>query len=268
MTQGKASTIRSPTLHLADMPGSPATNSLVGQKGVERIPDTRLPSLLVSYAFLRGFLKNIEQYAMREWVLDSGAFSAMNSGKVVTVDGYLGAIKDLRKLPKRLQPSEIYALDVIGDAGASLKNCQEMAARGEPAIPTYHYQDKDPGVLKEMIATYDKIAIGGVAKANHNIKLKFCEWVFSLAWPKKIHGFGCASERLVLSLPFHSVDSTSWESGPCCYGNWRGLGGKGRLSWRGSNQNLRVEIEWYLDLEERARWRWRKEMKLLEGRSK
>lgn len=260
--------IGSPTLHLADIPGAPGDNSLIGRKGVEQIPQTRLPALLISYAFLKGFLKNIGGYAMREWVLDSGAFSAKNSGTVVTVDGYLEAIADLRQtLPERLRPKEIYALDVIGDAEASLANCRNMWARGVEAIPTYHYQDGDEGILREMLAGYEKIAIGGVAKLNHNTKLKFCEQVFARAWPKKIHGFGCASEDMVMSLPFHSVDSTSWESGPCCYGNWRGLGGRGTLSWRGSSQNLRVEIEYYLDLEEKARWRWQKEMAQLEGRT-
>ena len=34
---------------------------------------------------------------------------------------------------------------------------------------------------------------------------------------------------------------------------------------RGSRQNLRAEVEWYLDLERRARERWRKEMQKLEA---
>ena len=37
------------------------------------------------------------------------------------------------------------------------------------------------------------------------------------------------------------------------------------MSVRGSSQNLRAEVEWYLELEKKAQVRWRKEMELLES---
>ena len=37
----------------------------------------------------------------------------------------------------------------------------------------------------------------------------------------------------------------------------------GNMSVRGSSQNLRAEVEWYLRLEQRARQRWRKEMAMI-----
>jgi hypothetical protein len=80
-------------------------------------------------------------------------------------------------------------------------------------------------------------------------------------WPKKIHGFGFGSETLILALPWHSVDATNWESGPCRWGNWKKYG---RMSVRGSYQNLRGEVEFYLDVERRARVKWRKQMQQLD----
>ena len=50
---------------------------------------TRLPALLVSYAYLQPFLKNRHRYRFRDWVMDSGAFSAANSGKVIALADHI-----------------------------------------------------------------------------------------------------------------------------------------------------------------------------------
>ena len=63
-----------------------------------------------------------------------------------------------------------------------------------------------------------------------------------------------------MAVPWHSVDSTNWEIGPCAFGRWQKFGA---LSVRGSNQDLRCEVKFYLDLEAKARVRWKKEMKEL-----
>jgi hypothetical protein len=63
--------------------------------------------------------------------------------------------------------------------------------------------------------------------------------------------------------PWHSVDATNWELGPCKFGRWRAF--KGAVSVRGSRQNLRAEVEYYLKLEARMRRRWSKEMARLDG---
>ena len=75
-----------------------------------------------------------------------------------------------------------------------------------------------------------------------------------------MHGFGFGSEKSVMLVPWHSVDATNWELGPCRFGRWQSFG---KMSVRGSKQNLRAEVEWHLDLERRARNRWAKEMAVL-----
>jgi hypothetical protein len=42
------------------------------------------------------------------------------------------------------------------------------------------------------------------------------------------------------------------------------MGGQS-LNWRGGKQNLRAEVEWYLDLEQRARQKWAGAMKAVEA---
>lgn len=211
-----------------------------------------LPALLVSYVFLKPFLENLEKYKFRNWVLDSGAFSAYNSGKEIRLEDYIETCKKVLAMKKA--PAEIFALDVIGDWKASLKNTETMWKAGIQAIPCYHEGEPESALL-HIAKSYPKIALGGVAKKGAKRKKEWASRCFARVWPKKIHGFGFGDETSVMTLPFDSVDSTSWELGPCAFGNWRSFG---KMSVRGSKQNLQVEINWYLDLESRARQRWKK----------
>jgi hypothetical protein len=239
-----------PTVRLAFGARAPEGRSLTGD---------RLPGLLVSYAYLKPFLRNRHRYKFRDWVMDSGAFSAANSGKTISLDQYIAICKDLMANDPALV--EIFALDVIGDYKASARNCAAMWDAGIPAIPCFHYGEPE-SALHEMAATYPKIAIGGVAYKRGNGKLRWAEQVFARVWPKRIHGFAFGGERHVMGLPFHSVDASSWEIGAVGFGNWKTFGA---MTVRGSNQDLRGEVDAYLELEARARIRWAKEMRQLDA---
>lgn len=215
-----------------------------------------LPALLVSFYYLDGFLKHQPRYRYRDWALDSGAFSAHNSGKPIRLQAYIDACKRLMDEDPTL--SEIFALDVIGDWKATLKNTEEMHRQGVPAIPAVHHGAPEAAI--KAAAEYPKIAIGGVARMKPTARRRFIEQVFARVWPKAIHGFGINDEATVLGFPWHSVDASSWEFGPCAFGRWKTYG---NMSVRGSAQDLTPEIEWYMDLERRARVKWKKQMEKL-----
>lgn len=220
------------------------------------------PALLVSFFYIEPFLVNKSRYSYRDWALDSGAFSAHNSGAEINLQEYIDCCKRLMEEDPTLV--EIFALDVIGDSKASLRNTEEMWRQGIPAIPTFHHGEPW-SYLKGIAKDYPKIALGGcVGKRN---KDKFAGQCFARVWPKKIHGFGFGSEKSIMSLPFHSVDATNWELGPCKFGRWASFGaiGTANISVRGSRQNLRAEVEFYLELERKARELWKKEMAKLEA---
>lgn len=226
-----------------------------------RAPGEPVPALLVSYIYLPQFEKLRPSLAFRDWVLDSGAFSAYNSGVEVGLQEYIALCQ--RLLATDLQLKEVFALDVIGDWRASLRNCEEMWRQNVPAIPCFHAGEPWEA-LAHMARVYPKIALGGVAYANSNAKLRWAEQCFARVWPKRIHGFGFGSERQLLALPWHSVDATTWMIGPSKYGRWQAYGG--RMSVRGSEHtNLRAEVDWYIELEKRARFRWREQMRELEA---
>lgn len=218
---------------------------------------SRPPALLVSYFYLEQFLKIRDRLVIRDWAMDSGAYSAFNSGGVIDLGEYIDCCQ--RMLASDPQLTEVFSLDVIGDWRATKKNTEAMWAAGVPAIPVYHVKEP-PALLKEMAAEYPKIALGGVAKLKAKWKNEFAEQCFARVWPKRIHGFGFGSERSILGLPFESVDATNWETGPASFGRWMAYG---KLSTRGAGLNLRTEVEWYLKLEDRARIRWAKEMALI-----
>lgn len=218
------------------------------------------PALLVSFVYLKPFLKNRERYFYRDWVLDSGAFSAHASGKEIDLQEFTDVALDLLENDPTL--TEVFALDVIGDWEASIRNCEEMVRQGVPAIPTYHVGSPEEALL-HIAKTYPKIALGGAV--GYRQKDQWAEQCFARTWPKRIHGFGFGGEKSIMSLPWHSVDATNWESGPCMFGRWASFGGKS-LRIRGSKQNLRPEVEWYLRLEKRARQKWAKQMEEIEER--
>lgn len=254
------SKVNSPTLRLAAGVGPPDAFA----KGMAHVgSNDELPALLVSYYYLPLFEANRSRYTFRNWVMDSGAFSAHNSGATINLNDYIDCCKRLMSSDSQLV--EIYALDVIGDWKASLDNTEKMWAAGVPAIPCFHVGEPWDALIS-MAKRYPKIAFGGVAQIGSKKALAWAGQCFARVWPKKVHGFALCSEAAVMSLPFHSVDSTSWELGPCKFGNWRAFGGQ-RASVRGSTQNLRAEVEWYLEMERKARVRWKKEMASLEALS-
>ncbi len=212
-----------------------------------------LPALLVSYAYLAAFEKARQDYTFSDWVLDSGAFSAKNSGKEIKLQDYIDTCNRLAS-DKKL--TEVFALDVIGDWKAGLQNTKAMWKVGIQAIPCYHYGEPE-SLLKGLAKDYPKIALGGAVGMASAKKRAWAEQCFARVWPKKVHGFGFGSERAILGLPFHSVDATNWEAGPCRFGSWKTFG---KLSVRGSEHDLRSEVKWYLKLQQRARTRWAKEM--------
>lgn len=243
-----------PTVRLAHTPGAQGDNCLTGSKGVAKLGPDSAPALLVSFVYLKPFLRHQKHYMYRDWALDSGAFSAHMSGDDIDLDEYIDTCRHLMATDKTL--TEIFALDVIGDWKAGLKNCEKMWAKGIPAIPAYHIGEPWD-VLAGIAKDYPKIALGGVARMRAGVKKVWAGQCFARVWPKRIHGFGFAQEDVVMAYPWHSVDATNWELGPCAFGRWNTYG---KLSVRGSHQNLRVEVEWYLKLEAKARWRWRQQM--------
>jgi len=245
----------SPTMRMALVTSERTVMGLAPDQGEE-------PAVLVSYFYLSGFLKHRHRMGFRDWVMDSGAYSAANSGVTIDLQEYIDTCARLLEEDPKL--TEVFGLDVIGDPEASLRNCEEMVRQGIPVIPTMHIGE--PWEVVQEVKRYPKFAVGGMVGLHKARKIKFIEQVFARAWPHKIHAFGIASEEILMRFPFHSADASNWETAPCAFGNWKVYG---KMSVRGgTHQHLRAEIEWYMALERKLRFRWRKEMARLDALDK
>ena len=123
---------------------------------------------------------------------------------MIILDDYIARCRQLLAEDPTL--TEVYALDVIGDHEGSLRNCEAMWSAGVPAIPCYHYGEPEH-ILLAMAQQYPKIALGGAVGLRSTVKLRWAQQCFARVWPKRIHGFGFGSEKHILALPWHSVDS-------------------------------------------------------------
>jgi hypothetical protein len=242
-------------VRLAHKMGGSGDNCLIGQKGVKQMPKHLAPPLLVSYYYLQPFLKKMNQMVYRDWVLDSGAFSAYNSGVTINLQEYIQTCKQLLANDKTL--TEVFALDVIGDHKRSLKNTEEMWRQGVPAIPCFHVGEPDD-VLIYLAKNFPKIALGG--GVGFRRKDEWAAQCFAKVWPKKIHGFAFGSKTSIMALPWDSVDATNWELGPCKFARWNSFGA---MSLRGSSQDVTAEVMFYLELEKAANLKWAGALKQL-----
>lgn len=246
-------------------------------RGVPRFVDP--PSMLISYAFLDRFAtEEAGQFLRhaRSWVLDSGAFTASTTGRRFSVENYIEKIlwllmygnNDRLCLPPLV---EVFALDVIGDWEAGLRNTRRMWQAGIRAIPTWH-----PGepieLLRDMAQEFPKIAVGGVVGKGRDFKRRVLDTLFSTVWPKRIHALGITDEQLLWQYPFHSADSSTWEHRPRAFGDWKSFGRGLSISFdrkvRGEDHPQRLlmsEVAHYTTIERRLQNRWANEMARLEA---
>ncbi len=193
--------------------------------------------------------------------MDSGAFSAHNSGKAINLLEYTEECR--RRFATDPQLTEVFALDVIGDWRGSLRNTETMWKAGVPAIPVYH-MGEPWDVLRCLARDYPKIGIGGMVGMRSKAKFAWMSECFRQVYPCKIHGLGIATEAAIMGLPFHSTDASSWEFGPLRFGTWSAFG-NANIGLRSKDVNIRVQVEQFLKYERAAQSRWRVEMARLDA---
>lgn len=218
------------------------------------------PAVLVAFPYVKGFLKVRPHLCIRSWALDSGAFTAQASGQPVDLGALIECAREAMLTDPLLE--DVFSLDVHGDWRMTLKNTQTMWKRGVPAIPCWHMNEPEDFLLA-IARDFPKIAIGGVAASKFDERYRVIEQVFARVWPKRIHGFGTTDERVLMGVPFHSADASSWELGPMRFRNFKSLGGQARLRVACKDIDLGGEVDHYLEIERRVQARWRHAMERL-----
>lgn len=188
-------------------------------------------------------------------MLDSGAYSAWNSGKEIDLDALI-------EESKSDEWDEAICLDVINEPEASLHNALYMKANGSPAYPVFHIHDPWEH-LDEYVRQFPKVGLSCRFGEPPRDSYKWLNKCFTRIYPFACHSFGWTDRKMLATFPFHSCDTASWVRMPRQWGAWKSYG-RARISVRRRELDLRPEIEFYLELERYLKARWAKEMRRFE----
>jgi hypothetical protein len=166
-------------------------------------------NILMAYPYIKekevAFLKEKRRTNGYRLIIDSGAFTAWNTGKEIKLDDYcrfLDAIESLR-------PFRSVQLDVVGDPGASWANYEMMRKRGYDVMPVFT-RGESLERLEEMYSHTDYVMFGGIAFGAGNAN--YVKWLMERNGDRKIHWLGFANLDFVRKYNPTSVDASSWNS--------------------------------------------------------
>ena len=185
-------------------------------------------NILISYAFYtKQHTKALEEFdksypGQLRLLIDCGAFTAYTRGRHVELSEYCDF---LDHLPVKVW--KYFALDVIGDEAATLKNLDAMHDRGYEPVPIVTY-GQDLSIIEYYKSVSNLVAYGGLvgrpaAKIAVGIKR-----VMEVMNGHHLHLLGFTSVPWLKKLRPYSCDSASWNA-PRKYGDLMIYMGHGKL---------------------------------------
>lgn len=168
--------------------------------------------MLVSWHYLRTCVADVlPSIAQLRVVLDSGAFSAANSGKPISLLEYAGFLRGNAHLFDWCA-----SLDVIGDPARSFANWQALRASHPGVVPAVHCGTDLQWLQRYMDAGVPRVAFGGLvpyAKTLRHTASPARQWLdaaFGMVQGTQlaVHGFGVTGRSIVFAYPWTTVDSS------------------------------------------------------------
>lgn len=169
----------------------------------------KLPlNFLVAYPYLNdkenlNFLRQKKEETNFRLIVDSGAFTAWNSGKKIELDEYCKFLDQI----EYLRPFYAVQLDVFGDPEASYKNLLTMKSRGYDVMPVFTRGDSEER-LEEYYQMTDYIMFGGIVIGGKNTN--YVKWFLNRNKGRKCHWLGFVNLPFIKKYKPESVDSSSW----------------------------------------------------------
>ena len=205
-------------IHLA---AKPSTNDGLQ---AEALVQESAKNHLLSYAYRQeesAYVPVLTQPDLRcRVIIDSGAFTAWSTGKVITPKEYAEWALDLEKRWRpKLYSLEFMNLDVIGDQSATWKNLETLEKLGLQTLPIVTF-GVDLKHIDKALALYPYFALGGLVPYSRQ-KAKLQSWLDAcftrvMAYRKKtgilrkVHLLGITSDWSLRRYPVFSSDSSSW----------------------------------------------------------
>lgn len=175
-------------------------------------------NILESFYYLRKntqFPRLIKTF--ENFLLDSGAFTFLSSGKSVDFDAYT---EEYAAFIRKWNIKKFFELDIdsiIGIKEVERLRTKLMDLTGRKPIPVWH-KNRGKEYFVEMCKEYPYVAIGGIVTKEIPICTyeKMFPWFIATAhkYGSKIHALGYTNIKGLYTYKFDSVDSTAW-----LYGN-------------------------------------------------
>jgi hypothetical protein len=182
-------------------------------------------------------------------LIDSGAFTAFTTGKVIRVEDYGGwALAFKKKWEPLVRSLHFFNLDVVGDEVASDKNLKQLEAMGLRPVPIFTYNGSIQ-YLKQYLKDYDYLALGGLVGRSTKGQDAWVEYCFKFVVQRyketgvmpRVHLLGVTKQQLLEKYPTYSCDSSSWVK--CLrFGGGDAIGKKKIPRYKESEEALKITV--------------------------
>lgn len=186
--------------------------------------ETRFPCHLISFVYrgatmdkVVGGIVNSQKSSLR-LLIDSGAFTAYTTGKVITVKEYGQWMFNFRReWEARVKSLYFFNLDVIGSQEESDVNLHKLEAMGLSPIPVFTF-DADIKHLIYYLENYEYIAFGGLVGRGSNTVMQWLDYCYKQVNQyykqtgvlRKTHLLGVTKQKMLARYPLYSCDSSNW----------------------------------------------------------
>lgn len=181
--------------------------------------------VLISYAYFRedpDICMRLVNHPRVDVLLDSGAFTAKNTGKEIRLDEYLDFLGEYRD---RL--FAYLALDVVGDPAATEANLHTMIREGFRPVPV-HVLGDDGRRMDELFELSDYVALGGLRRPGKlHCPKSYVKQKMAWAKGRRVHWLGYTPAPMLIAFRPFSCDAASWAEG-FMWGQLRAYLGNGR----------------------------------------
>lgn len=138
--------------------------------------------------------------------IDSGAFTAFNTGKTISLDAYMDYLSAWEGVY-----SYAITLDVIGDPKATQKNTEKLHDAGFPVLPVFTIGD-DAVKFRKLCQQNPFVAVGGIAKLNTKTRLTYLHALNTEARKlgSNLHALGVGGPTELSRLGLYAADSSNY----------------------------------------------------------
>jgi hypothetical protein len=173
--------------------------------------------ILGSYFFFRtrNLVEDMAGAGPVDFLADSGAFSAFNSGKMIELSDYANWLRDNASVINCAA-----TLDVIGDPASTARNTEKLMSLVDgavPILPVFHVNSPWP-ILEQLCRDHPYVMLGGAValsgRGNTEAMLRWCVRAHKIAREHntRLHGLGLTRPPYGEALPWYSIDSSYWTS--------------------------------------------------------